>query len=93
MNATIVGEQAATVVRLNGIPDKLRIPCIVDAGPLPTVATEKCADDSAHGWGTCYAPDLDGACPDCAINYLRWVLVAGAHVALDVLQTPTDQKA
>jgi len=90
VNATIVDEQAATVARLNALTTH---DWTVDAGPLPTIATEKCANDSAHGWGTCYAPDLDGVCPDCAINYLRWVLVAGAHVALDVLQTPTDQKA
>lgn len=91
MNATITGEQAETVARINALTTH---DWTVDAGPLPLPATKLCVNDTGHGWGTCYAPDLDGACPDCAEQYLRWVLVAGAHVAIDVLQTPTaNEKA
>lgn len=85
MNTTITAPQATTVARLSGLSTH---DWTVDAGPLPTAATELCVNDTAHGWGVCYAPGLDGACPDCAESWLRWVLDAGAHVAIDVLQTP-----
>jgi hypothetical protein len=77
--------QAETVTRLNGLSTPY---WTVDAGPLPTVATVLCVNDTAHGWGTCYAPGLDGACTGCAAAWARWVLVAGAHISIDVLQTP-----
>lgn len=77
--------QDDTIARLNALTTP---EWRVDAAGLPTEATEACANDSDHGPGTCYLPGADGLCPDCAVTYLgRWVLLAGAHVAVDVLQT------
>ncbi len=81
MNTT----QADTIARLDSLST---VDWTVDAGALNTEATEVCANDSAHGPGTCYTLDADGLCPDCVEDYLRtWVLEAGVFVSVDVLGT------
>lgn len=89
--------QDETVARLNALsgPD-----WTVDAGPIPTEATELCSEDTAHGPGTCYSHyhrrdepdsrDLNGACPDCAERYLRSALQTGSRIAIDVAQNPEN---
>lgn len=75
-------EQAETVKRLNALasPD-----WTVDADGLDVEEHEGCANDTAHGLGTCYmVPDVDGVCPNCAIEYLTQNLFAGSYISVDV---------
>lgn len=85
-------EQAETVRRLEILSNGR---WTVDAGALDVDEHQGCANDTDHGLGTCYVrpirrsadvdmPDLDGVCPNCALNYLASELRDGDWVCVDV---------
>lgn len=63
----------------------------VDAGPLDVVAHQECENGCARP-GTCCFTVWDGQahtpvvhCPDCVVTHIQRTLVAGDHLAIDVL--------
>lgn len=85
-------EQQETVKRLNALTS---LNWTVDAGDLDVDEHQGCANDSDHGLGTCYirlmprerevdAPDFEGVCPDCGIEYLTRELLVGDFACVDV---------
>jgi hypothetical protein len=67
----------------------------IDVGELDVAEHAMCAEDTAHGLGTCYikvtprerdvnTPDLDGVCPDCGIGYLTKELRDGDYACVEV---------
>lgn len=89
---TLEDEQAETVKRFSTLTN---CDWTVDAGPLDVDEHDMCANDSDHGRGTCYirlmprdrqadAPDLEGVCPDCGIEYLTREFLAGDYACVEV---------
>ncbi len=78
---TLLVEQTETVTRLSALTTE---DWTVDAGEIPTYSEQLCANDTAHGPGTCWSEHMDGLCPDCAYSYLTQALVAGANISVDV---------
>jgi hypothetical protein len=85
-------EQWETVKRFNALSNSR---WTVDAGELDVDEHEMCAEDTAHGPGTCYiklmprernvnTPDLDGVCPDCGIGYLTRELRDDDYASVEV---------
>lgn len=77
----LLTEQTETVNRLNALTS---LDWTIDADAIPTYSAQLCANDSDHGPGTCWSPDMDGLCPSCAIQYLTQNLVAGSYISVDV---------
>jgi hypothetical protein len=78
-----ITDQSAAIELLEAVGRK--IGATVDAGPLDVVAQERCANDTAHGPGTCVFPGTDGLCPACTVGYIQRCLVAGDYLSIDVL--------
>ena len=79
-----------TLDRLNNLTG---IDWIVNAEPATRLINDEplwtylhCANDSAHGLGTCAVEDSDDLlCPDCATDLIRPQLVVNAQINVEVL--------
>lgn len=80
---TVTDQQQNAITTLEALSNPHR-GIVVEAWGMDEAAVDLCTNDTEHGAGICYLPDLDGGCLECAVTHLRENLVDGRMVSVDV---------